>query len=1346
MRQKLAHSFQRLGQITAFGIAIAFSFSVQAQLMVVPTPGAAFNQPVAAGSTVTFAVSGVISDSIVRIFKPLTFTYVPNSATTPWTCTGTNVVTCTTPVGAASTNFNFQLTVPSESTFIDPNVDFTASGQVTVDNQTAGSVPNIIHYSVRSDITIQPPSVAPLAVENTALLSFDVVNGVGGSPAAPYNWFYQTRVLFTLPNDLVYAGSNTAPWSCSAAGANVTCLLDEASTPSPVSRPIPLTVRRSSTPTGPSQISYSIGTPNNDPSPSNNQGSVLVPLGTPATVDLRLVGSNPGTQDSGTAFTTRFTLDAVQGPGAANTEVRFSQPSSSTQQIQGISSSSTQFSCSVDAGGLSGNCVASVYGTLGVTATPSPVEFTVNGIAPVVSTSQSDSITLRGIVSSATSDSNSGNNSSDVVINVNGPAPVAAQLQISKSASAGLVSAGQEYSYNLAAANIGSVAADGLILEDQLASNLTFVAIEQASVGLFCNQDAGLVRCSQTQLSVGAQASVGIRVRAPSSPGTIFNTATVTSANASAPQSASATVQVGAGVDLVLDKSDSVDPVNLGAEFEYLLSVRNQGTSIANSVTLTDNLPSSTSFVSASGAGFSCTGGQNLRCTIASIAAGNTATVQVRVRALSAGQALNTASVSTTDSEVSLANNSDSETTTFATVSTDTDLALSAPTNQNATVGSDTLVLYTVRNAGPASSTCGTLNLNLSGGVAPAFTLKSVSGLGANCTVSGSTATCQLPQINAVGQTQISATLGAIGAASSTLSATLTCATDTNPSNNTATTVLTGILSPGADLKLTVRDDDPVVLQSEYNYVVSADNFGPEEARGVSIKFTLPEGTDFVSFTGANFSCLAQAQIITCPYSTNLSALATQRTARLTVRVRARAEVGQVTTVVEVNSASRDPNPGDNTVRETTQINAKDSEQVAGVILPQLTDQFALDAAPVVADICARPVPELVAQCEAIIDAALDRDIGALQTGLRAIFPEEVLSERLALVQQSATQFSNIDSRLSELQNGGGSGLSLGGLNLAFGKTLIPLGMLQPLLDGDDEAEVGGSGDLISPWGFFVNGTYSRGDQTLDRTLRTVSSDFNSIGVTAGVDYRLSIRTVLGAAIGYSKFDTDLSDDGSTSSKALTLTGYGSHYFNDNLYADARITVGNASFDSVRRIRFSYQNFSIDKTALGSNDARQYALAAGIGYNLQKGSWSITPNANIRYFRSNVDGYTETGAGANNVIFGDQQVSSLQYNLGVQVSRPISLSHGVLAPQFDLSFGHETQDANFALNARLVDATTTQAFTVRAQDPDKSFGNIGLGFVYVTSNGRQGYLTYRRLFGNDSTQRDSINLGARFDF
>lgn len=1342
MRQLFARGFQCL-HVVLLTLGMASTALAQSQSLTLTAPANATLSPgVAAGLVILFNVTGAMPSVAVTVTKAPGYLYSPGSATAGWTCSGsTGPLICST-TGTA-TAFSFALITPSESSFANPITMPTASGLVTADNQTAGSASVTTFYTVATDIVIRSPTVSPLALNDTIALNFNVFNG---GPGAPFNRFRQTRVIFTLPSDLVYTGASAAPWNCAGAGANVICTLDEAATASPVSRPIPLSVRRNSVPSGQSQISYSVGTPNNDPNAGNNQGSVLVPFAAPTTVDLRFIGTNPGPQNSRAVFATNFTLDAVQGNAAANVDVRFSQPSNEKQQIQSISSSSTQFSCSVDAGGLSGNCFANSFSSPGgANGTLTPVQFTVSGIAPTVATSQSSSITLRGVVSSTTSDPNSSNNSDEVIINVVGPAPVTTVLQISKTASSSTVNAGQEYSYSITTTNTGSAAASGVILEDQLVSSLTFVAIEQASAGLNCSQSSGLVRCTQSQLSQGAQASFTIRVRAPTTTGPISNTAVVASNNSGANQSASASVQVVAGLDLVLDKSDSADPVNVGTEFEYSLSVKNLGTSVAKSITLRDDLPSSTLFISASGGGFSCSGGQNLACTLDSLAGGGTATVQVKVRALQAGQTLNTASVTTPDSEVSLANNSDSETTTFSAVSVATDLVLTAPSTQSATVGNDTSVVYTIRNAGPANSSCGTLNLTLSGGVAPAFTLKSVSGLGANCSVSGNTATCALPNLNALAQTQISATLSTIGAASSTLNATLNCATDANLANNSATTTLTGTVSPGADVKLSVRDDDPVVLASEYNYAVTVDNFGPDEARGVSVKFTLADGTDFVSFSGANFSCVAQGQIVTCPYATNLSALATQRTARLTVRVRARGEVGQVTTLIELSTTSRDPNLADNTVRETTQINAKDADQLAGVILPQLTDQFAIDAAPVVADICAKPVPELVAQCEAIIDAALDRDIGALQSGLRAIFPEEVLSERLALIQQSQIQFTNVDSRLSELQNGGGSGLSLGGLNLALGKTIIPLGLLQPLLDGD-EAEVGGSGDLISPWGFFVNGTYSRGDQNLDPRLRTVSSNFNSIAVTAGVDYRFSVRTVLGAALGYSKFDTDLSDDGRTTSKALTLTGYGSHYFNDNLYADARVTMGNASFDSLRRIRFGYQNFSVDKTALGSNDARQYALALGLGYNLQKGAWSITPNANIRYFRSNVDGYTETGAGANNVIFDDQQISSLQYNLGIQVSRPISLSHGVLAPQFDISFGHETQDANFALNARLVNATPTQVFLVRAQEPDKNFGNIGLGFVYVTSNGRQGYLSYRRLFANDSIHRDSINLGARFDF
>lgn len=68
------------------------------------------------------------------------------------------------------------------------------------------------------------------------------------------------------------------------------------------------------------------------------------------------------------------------------------------------------------------------------------------------------------------------------------------------------------------------------------------------------------------------------------------------------------------------------------------------------------------------------------------------------------------------------------------------------------------------------------------------------------------------------------------------------------------------------------------------------------------------------------------------------------------------------------------------------------------------------------------------------------------------------------------------------------------------------------------------------------------------------------------------------------------------------------------------------------------------------------------------------------------------------------------------MSRAISLSNGVFVPQFDLGYSYESRNADFALSARLLGANASaQAFTVRADDPDKGFGNVGIGFVYVAA-------------------------------
>ena len=124
-----------------------------------------------------------------------------------------------------------------------------------------------------------------------------------------------------------------------------------------------------------------------------------------------------------------------------------------------------------------------------------------------------------------------------------------------------------------------------------------------------------------------------------------------------------------ATADLSLTKSDSPDPVAEGAELTYTITVSNIGPETASSVTVTDDLPSQTEFVSATTTKGSCDRkGKKVTCELGEVpAAGYTpaATITIKVRPTKTGNITNTATVSLSgaDTDPVSGNNSASETT-----------------------------------------------------------------------------------------------------------------------------------------------------------------------------------------------------------------------------------------------------------------------------------------------------------------------------------------------------------------------------------------------------------------------------------------------------------------------------------------------------------------------------------------------------------------------------------------------------------------------------------------------------------------------------------------------------------
>jgi uncharacterized repeat protein (TIGR01451 family) len=113
--------------------------------------------------------------------------------------------------------------------------------------------------------------------------------------------------------------------------------------------------------------------------------------------------------------------------------------------------------------------------------------------------------------------------------------------------------------------------------------------------------------------------------------------------------------------DLALTKTGSPARVPTGRDVTYTVSVTNGGPDLAEGVIVTDVLPPSVSFVSATASQGSCGLSQaDVKCILGNLRSGATATIEIVVTARQAGTSTNTASVTSFASDPNPANNSDS--------------------------------------------------------------------------------------------------------------------------------------------------------------------------------------------------------------------------------------------------------------------------------------------------------------------------------------------------------------------------------------------------------------------------------------------------------------------------------------------------------------------------------------------------------------------------------------------------------------------------------------------------------------------------------------------------------------
>ncbi|WP_187275804.1 Ig-like domain-containing protein [Parahaliea aestuarii] len=376
---------------------------------------------------------------------------------------------------------------------------------------------------------------------------------------------------------------------------------------------------------------------------------------------------------------------------------------------------------------------------------------------------------------------------------------------------------------------------------------------------------------------------------------------------------------------------------------------------------------------------------------------------------------------------------------------------------------------------------------------------------------------------------------------------------------------------------------------------------------------------------------------------------------------------------------------------------------------------------------------------------------------LRAITPEELSAISKAFRVLSFSRFRNIGARISRMREGQAKGISIAGLNVRTGDTLVSGADLEKALaEGLSAMGLGASADEggedllreYSRLGLFVRGDLNFGDQ--DRTELESGFDFDAQSLTVGADYRITDNIFAGASVSVGQSDVEFADNGGeTRTDNYSLALYGSLY-SGNGYVDGIVSYGWSDVETERNIFYTDFGGTVDRVAEGSSDGDEYYISFNAGYNFNWGGLNVDPLVRFFYLDGSVDPFSERGAGGWNLDIDEQAYESMSVSAGGQVSYTFLPSWGVITPYLRVEYTREFEDSAGGVRYRfandpLGEFNDTNGMMIEADDPDTGYMVYGAGVAAQFIHGISAFINYQTLGSYDNLSGEIISVGARWE-
>ncbi|WP_313393575.1 putative Ig domain-containing protein [Pseudomonas sp.] len=357
----------------------------------------------------------------------------------------------------------------------------------------------------------------------------------------------------------------------------------------------------------------------------------------------------------------------------------------------------------------------------------------------------------------------------------------------------------------------------------------------------------------------------------------------------------------------------------------------------------------------------------------------------------------------------------------------------------------------------------------------------------------------------------------------------------------------------------------------------------------------------------------------------------------------------------------------------------------------------------------------------------------------------------------ASTQMDNFNRRLEQLHRPtcdrdsfnanvrhGRDDVSLGGLGKALRDELEGNGKGQEQEDErrrqeKDSAQATSGECREEALAFWTDGFVNTGS---NRARGAKDNSFTTFGLSAGMDYRLSPRAVVGVGIGYGNDRTDVGEQDSRSDgDALGLAAYLSVNPLSEMYVDALLGYNRIRFDSRRYVTANPS----EGYAHGSRDADQLFASLTASYEYRQGALSLAPYARVNSSYTRLDAYSERGGGIYGLSYDEQNLRNVTSFLGVRSAYDIQTGLGVLTPRVGLAWGHNFE-RNEDYRMRYTDQGSDGMLYRLSPDPqDSNFMDLDLGLDLSVGRAWRVGFSYKTALGTDErSEMFRLGLEGRF--